>query len=197
MKHYVSFSQLVLSLGTQRILDSVGTPIFDVITARGVSMLALIHTPTDCELPSIIVCGDTNNITKLSDAVENTIDGRKCNTYLVRMTAAACITPTAAEEESAHYDAVAATGLVSAARKTLQWPIEILSVSSCDRQVTQFGQSHWFTLPSQGQEQRHPLSPRGSTLKLGTSRPYDSPIAIQIGAGGGGLTLGPSQSAKT
>lgn len=199
MKHYVSFSHLVCSLGSQRILDRDGLPLFDAVTARGVSALVLLRIPQNCELPPILVCGDTNNVTLLSEAVETEIDGQKYRTYLARLTAAACITPTIAEEESSYYDGTAAIGLISAVRSSLNCHVEVLSVSACDRQVSQYGQSHWMTAPPQGKETRSlfSLQPRGSTLKLGTFRNYLSRIIFHIGAGGGGLTLGPAQPPKT
>ena len=193
-KEYIWFSDLVLSLGSQRILEKDGKPLYDVITARGVSVLALVYTPRERKLPPVIVCGGTNHVTILSDAVPIEVNGTLHYAYLVRATAAACVTPTISEEETANYDGTAATGLVSAMRKTLDCPVEVLTVYGCNRQVSEFGQSHWGSYP-ENEETTPPFSlePRGHKLDRGTYRPPSKKIVYQYGAGGGGLTQGPGQ----
>lgn len=198
-KNYVPFSHLVLSLGNQRIIGKDNKPIFDVVAARGVSALALAYVPKGSELPPSIVCGDTNHVTKLSEPVSiQGQDGNFYDSYLLRMTAGACITPNTSEKDSGDYDATAATGLIAAVRKTLDCEIEVLTVYGCNRQVSEHGQSHWISAPLKDQS-TFPfyLQPRGHSQDQGTHRfSYSQAIAIQMGAGGGGLTQGPAQPPK-
>ena len=191
---YVPFSRLVLSLGNQRIIDRNGCPLFDIVAARGVSVVALAHVPKGRELPPVTVCGGTNHVTKLAGPVE--VQG--LDVYMLRMTAGACITPNVSEENSADYDATAATGLISAARETLGCELEVINVYGCNRQFNEFGQSHWVSLkPPNSPKPMSPLTPRGHELDMGTSRfPHsERGVFIQMGAGGGGLTLAPAQPA--
>jgi len=111
------------------------------------------------------------------------------------MTASACITPNISEKDSANYDGTAAVGLISSARETLDCKIEILTVYGCNRQVSEYGQSHWLS-PSLNDQatSAFSLQPRGHDQDLGTHRLSNSRgIVIQMGAGGGGLTQGPAQ----
>ncbi len=191
------FSDLVLSLGNQQILGYNGKPLFDVVAARGVSVLATVTLPKWRELPQAIVCGGTNHVIKLGDGVEvKGEDGQIYKSYLVRMTCGACITPNVSEKESANYDATSATGLIAAVRQTLAAPIEVLTVYGCNRQVSEHGQSHWMTIPTTPPPFpiKPFLSPRGHHLDLGTHRPVNQRgVVIQMGAGGGGLTQAPAQ----
>lgn len=188
---YLPFSLLVLSLGGQQILDRDNKPLFDVVVARGVSALALAYFPKSQSLPPVLVCGGTNHATVLSGPVEiEDKDGKNYNGYLLRMTAGACITPINSNE----YDGVAATGLIAAVRRNLGCEVEILSVRGCNRQVSQYGQTHWISPKSSPQKNGFSFKPRGDGLDQGTHRPLKSKgILIQMGAGGGGLTQAPSQ----
>lgn len=194
-KKYIPFSDLVLSLGNQRILKD-GEPLYDVISARGVSVLALVYTPKGRKLPPVMVCGGTNHVTLLSEAIPIEVNGIIYDVKLVRATAAACVTPTVSEEEAANYDGTAATGLVSAMRKTLDCPVEVLTVYGCNRQVNEFGQGHWGSIRKK-EETTSPFSlePRGHKLDRGTYRPSSERVLFTWGAGGGGLTNGPGQPA--
>jgi hypothetical protein len=163
---FLPFSKLLLSLGSQPILDSRGNSLFDLVCARGVSTLAFIYVPQEQKLPPLVVCGDTNHVTTLEKQT-NPIqgeDGKLYHRYLVRMTSAACITPNSPEEDSAHYDASTAVGLVAAVRKTLGFKVEMIIAYGCNRFVSQYGETRWHKL--------HP------------------DIAAQVGAGGGGFTRG-------
>ena len=138
------------------------------------------------KLPSATVCGATNHITHLAGPVAIVRDNMAVDCYLVKLTCAACITPNIIDKTCADYDAVAAVGLLTAARQTLGCEIEPITVWGCNRQVSRYGQSHWFELQSRS---RIELRDRGTYL------PSDvlSGAYIQLGAGGGGLTVGPSQ----
>lgn len=185
-KHYVPFSKLVLSLGTQRILGKDDKPLFKAVTASGISVLAVAYVPKGRTLPPVMVCGGTNHATKLSEPVSvQGADGNFYDAYLMRMTAAACITPNAHGKESTNYDGVAATGLVASVRKTLDCELDVVTVYGCKRQVSEHGQSHWGTISSKHQYQ-----------DLGTHRSSSASIQIQMGAGGGGLTQGPARPPK-
>jgi hypothetical protein len=193
--NYMSFSHLVVSLGNQRILGHDGQPLFDVVAARGVSALGVAYVLKGCKLPRVTVCGGTNHATTLSEPISiQGIDGLVYDCYLLRMTAAACITPNVLEEDSANYDGVAATGLISAVRQTLGCEVEIFSVYGCNRQLSEYGQSHWVA-PSFEKASTKPYSilPRKPVQDLGTHRLSSPTIQIQMGAGGGGLTMGPAQ----
>jgi len=196
-KHFVPFSHLVLSLGNQRIVGQDNKPLFDIVSARGVSALAIAYVPEGCELPSVIVCGGTNNATKLSGPIIiQEKDGKTYNGYLLRMTAGACITPNTSDKDSANYDGTAATGLIAAVQKSLDCKIEVLTVYGCNRQVSEHGQSHWISPPVKDQlAPWHILTPRGHHQDKGTYRPsHTRGIVIQMGAGGGGLTQAPAKS---
>ncbi len=193
-KHYVPFSNLVLSLGNQRILGADDKPIFDVVTARGVSALAIAYVPKGRGLPPVLVCGGTNHATKLSEPITvQKDDGNSYDAYLLRMTGAACITPNVSEKDSANYDGTAAVGLISAVRKTLDCEVEVITVYGCNRQVSEYGQSHWISPPIGDQPTSSFLAPRGHYLDQGTHRLDSRTIKVQMGAGGGGLTQGPAQ----
>ncbi len=162
------FSRLIMSLGSQPILDEHDKPLFDVVAARGVSVLAYARLPQGYQLPPALVCGGTNHVTKLSErpVVVKGDDGTVYDQYLVRISAGACITPNVSEQSSADYDASIAVGLIAAVRRTLDsCVIEPITVFGCNRQVSQHGQTNWMT-------------------------PYPG-IHIQYGAGGGGLTRAP------
>ncbi|PJD90724.1 MAG: hypothetical protein CK424_08635 [Legionella sp.] len=162
------FSRLIMSLGSQPILDEKDKPLFDVVAARGVSVLAYVTVPRGYQLPPALVCGGTNHVTKLSErpVVVKGTDGKAYEQYLMRMTAGACITPNVSEKMVADYDASVAVGLVAAVRQTLgDCEIEPITVYGCNRQVSQHGQTNWMN-------------------------PYPG-IHIQYGAGGGGLTRAP------
>lgn len=171
---FIPFSRLIMSLGSQPVLDKNDKPLFDVVAARGVSILAHLRVPMNYQLPPAIVCGGTNHVTKLSSkpVVVKGEDGKNYHLYLLRMTAGACITPNVSTENSADYDGTIALGLVTSARKTFgkDCELEPITVYGCNRQVSKHGQTQWLN-PSPG-------------------------IHIQYGAGGGGLTRGPDFAVK-
>lgn len=197
--HFIPFSKLVLSLGSQRIFGTDGKPLFDIISARGVSVLAVGYLPHGHSLPPVIVCGGSNHVTKLSNAVSVMKGGQPYDAYLLSLTAGACITPTVSEHTTAHYEATVATGLIAAARKTLNFEIEVMAVFGTNRQVSEHGESHWLTLPQEHSSRSlFSTTPRGHFQDLGTHRPtLDRGIFIQMGTGGGGLTQAPSQPPAT
>lgn len=167
-KVLIPFSRLIMSLGSQPILDEKDRPLFDVVAARGVSVLAYAHVPRGYQLPPVIVCGGTNHVTKLSEhpVIVQGEDGKQYDQYLLRMTAGACITPNVSSQDSVDYDGSIAVGLIASARQTLKdCTIEPIMVFGCNRQVSKHGQTNWM----------HPFSG----------------IHIQYGAGGGGLTRAP------
>lgn len=168
-KDFIPFSQLTLSLGSQPLFDKNDQPLFDVVSARGVSVLAHVYVPRGIQLPPLLVCGGTNHVTKLSTTPVSIThkDGKAYDLYLTRITAGACITPNVSDEDSANYDGTIAVGLISAVRKTFgdHFKVEPISIYGCNRQVSKFGQTQWIN-------------------------PYPG-IYIQYGAGGGGLTRGP------
>jgi hypothetical protein len=188
---FVPFKKLVLSLGAQRVLDGQGNTMVDIVAARGVSMLAFAYLPEDQILPAGTVCGATNHVTSLAGPVPTGIvkDGKQMNAYLVKMTCSACITPTVLDDSGSNYDAVAATGLLAAARNVMGCDFEVLTVWGCNRQVCRWGQGHWFEAQA---------APGAKTVELkdvGTHRPdRSSGVIVQLGAGGGGLTQGPSRA---
>jgi hypothetical protein len=145
---YVAFDKLVMSLGAQRITDKSDKPLIDIVAARGVSGLALAYMPQGCKLPAGTVCGATNHATYLSGPVplRNEKDGKTYDTYLLKITASACITPNVIDETCTHYDSVAATGLVSAVRQTLGCEVDVITMFGCNRQVSRYGQTHWLQL---------------------------------------------------
>jgi hypothetical protein len=173
-RNLVPFSRLILSLGSQPILDSNNKPMFDVVAARGVSVLAHVYVPRSYQLPPVIVCGGTNHLTKLSEkpiAIQGE-DGKPYDLYLMRMTAGACITPNVSERDAVNYDGTIALGLVTSARQTFgdQCKIEPITVYGCNRQMSQYGQTRWIN-------------------------PFPG-VHIQYGAGGGGLTRAPDFADK-
>lgn len=188
---YVPFKKLVLSLGAQRVLDGASDPMLDIVAARGVSMLAFAYLPEDQILPPGTVCGATNHVTSLAGPVPTEIvkDGKRMNAYLVKLTCSACITPSVLDETGSNYDAVAATGLLAAARNVMGCDFEVLTVWGCNRQVCRWGQGHWFEVQP---------APNGKIVALkdmGTHKPDRATgILVQLGAGGGGLTQGPSRA---
>ncbi|CAF3626750.1 unnamed protein product [Rotaria socialis] len=167
--NHLPFSKLIVSLGNQPIINKNNKPLFDVIAARGVSVLAHVYVPTEYQLPPVLVCGGTNHATKLS---ENPVKvkmshEKEYDLYLMRFTAGACITPNVSDENAANYDGTIASGLVAAVRNTLgeSCQIEPLIVHGCNRQVSRHGQISWI-------------------------EPYPG-IHVQYGAAGGGLTRAP------
>jgi hypothetical protein len=165
-RRFLSFSKLVMSLGRQPIIEQNNSSLFNVVAARGVSMLAYAHVPVGSQLPVAIVCGSTSShAIKLSEkAVPTWHNGKFYDSYLIRMTAGACITPNVSEEDSVNYDPTIALGLLTVVRQTFgeKCEIEPIFAYGCNRQVSRYGQTHWM-------------------------RPYPN-IHIQYGAGGGGLT---------
>jgi hypothetical protein len=162
--HFIRFAELYMSLGAHPVLNHRYKPLFDVVAARGISVLAHVYTPVDYQLPPALVCGGTNHVTKLSEPVVIEKDGLSFNLTLVRITAGACITPALNSKDAANYDGSAALGLVSAVRNALgeACVVHPLNVYGCNRQVSQYGQITWM-------------------------QPYKG-LHIQYGAGGGGLT---------
>ena len=139
-----------------------------------------------------VVCGATNHVTRLAGPVvlRDPGSGRDCNTYLVKMTCCACITPNVIEPSNTHYDGVAAVGLVSAVRQSLNTEVEVLTVWGCNRQVSRWGESHWLSVGELTQGKR-------VIQDSGPYRPQtDSGVHIQLGAGGGGITQGPARAPK-
>lgn len=186
-KHYTRFQKLVMSLGTQQVLGVDKNPLFDIVAARGVSFTALLHLPEGTKLPAATVCGATNHVTRLAGPVLH--QGK--NVFLARMTCAACITP---KSDSACYDAVAAIGLRTAVSEVLGGEVEVLGGRGCSRQVSRYGQIHWLQVNKTLKAAARGLTPRGTSEDIGSSLPNKkSGIYIQYGAGGGGLTMGPSQ----
>ncbi|CAF3384629.1 unnamed protein product [Rotaria sp. Silwood1] len=173
-KHYFAFSRLILSLGTQPIISKNNKPLFDVVAARGVSVLAHVYVPSKYRLPPVMVCGGTNHATKLSENPVQVKDthGKIYDLYLMRFTAGACITPNVSDENAANYDGTTALGLVTAVRKTLGefCRVEPLVVHGCNRQVSRYGQISWI-------------------------EPFPG-IHVQYGAAGGGLTRAPDFVAR-
>jgi hypothetical protein len=185
--HYLRFRRLVMSLGTQQVLGVDDVPLFDIVAARGVSAIALARLSKEAVLPPTVVCGGTNHVTKLAGPVP--FEGK--NLFLLRMTCGACITPTS---DSADYDATAALGLRTAVSTVLKDKVEILTAYGCNRQVSQYGQTHWLQVPVTLKTASRGLTPRGEKEDIGSSLPtHSSGIFIQYGAGGGGLTQAPAQ----
>ncbi|CAF1575291.1 unnamed protein product, partial [Didymodactylos carnosus] len=60
-KNLLPFSRLILSLGSQPIISQNNKPLFDVVSARGISVLAHVYVPHGYQLPSVLVCGGTNH----------------------------------------------------------------------------------------------------------------------------------------
>ncbi len=150
----------------------------------------MVQMPKWQDLPQTTICGMTDVI-RLSGPIDvKGSNDQIYNGYLVRMTAGATITPNVSELNSTNYDASIATGLIAAARKTLNCPIEVFSVYGCNRQVSEHGETHWLTIPK-----NHPpfpinpfFTPRGRDLDLGPYRPPNHKgVVIQMGAGGGGF----------
>jgi hypothetical protein len=173
-KHLLPFSRLILSLGNQPILKKNNKPLFDIVAARGVSVLAHVYVPNGYRLPPVLVCGETNHATKLT---ENPVsvkadDGKSYDLYLMRFTAGACITPNVSDESTANYDGTIAVGLISSVRNTFgnQCKIEPIFVYGCNRQVSRHGELRWI-------------------------EPFPG-IHVQYGAGGGGLTRAPDFVAR-
>lgn len=186
---FIGFDRLVMSLGNQRIYNESDSPMLDIVAARGISALAVIYLPEDKRLPAATVCGDTNHVTSIAgpSPMVHPSDGKTYNSYLVKLTCSACITPNVeGDVRAAHYDSVAATGLVTAVRRTLGFPVEVLTVWGCNRQVSKWGEIHWLQIQKDGASTSS-LKDRGGHL------PAEKGIFIQLGAGGGGLTQGPSQ----
>jgi hypothetical protein len=164
-KKFIKFSRLILSLGNQEILNENKKRLFDVISARGVSVLAHVYLPKNYKLPPVLVCGGTNHATRLSN--QPISFNKNYNLYLMRFTAGACITPNISNQFTAYYDSTIAIGLIKAIQNTLgdKSIIKPIYVYGCNRQVSQYGQIKWI-------------------------QPYQN-IFIQYGAAGGGLTRAP------
>ncbi len=161
----IQFSRLILSLGNQEILNKNNKRLFDVVSARGVSVLAHVYLPKGTKLPPVLVCGGTNHATKLTNqpiSFNNHYD-----LYLMRFTAGACITPNVCNSNTSFYDGTIAVGLIQSIKKTFPSKCEIhpIFVYGCNRQVSQYGQIKWI-------------------------EPFKN-IFIQYGAAGGGLTRAP------
>ena len=147
-----------MSLGSQRIVDKKKSRndslLLDVVAARGISCIALLEMPPTMRLPNATVCGATNHITHLAGPVpsKNAEGEVTKHSYLVKLTCAACITPSVNDRSCADYDSVAATGLISAARQTLGGQVAVvpLTVWGCNRQVSRWGQSHWLEVEGGG-----------------------------------------------
>lgn len=191
----IPFSNLILSLGHQRITDENNNSFIDIVNARGVSTMALLYMPLDKKIPVATVCGATNHVTKIAGPIITTKPNdlnTKYNVYLVKLTCAACITPRLFDETNTYYDSIAATGLMSAARKTLGGELDILTVWGCNRQVSRHGELHWLSIGDINNNNNKRI-----VIDNGPNRNYDNNgIHIQVGAGGGGLTQGPSLSPK-
>jgi len=162
---FIKFSRLILSLGNQQIFNSNGKRLFDVVSARGVSMLAHVYLPKGFKVPPVLVCGGTNHLTKLSSKPISINENQ--DLYLMRLTGGACITPNISNEYTSYYDGTIAIGLIQSVRKSLgiQCQVKPILVYGCNRQVSQYGQIKWIQ-PSKN-------------------------IFIQYGAAGGGLTRAP------
>lgn len=161
----IQFSRLILSLGNQTIRSSSSQRLFDVIAARGVSMLCHLYVPHGVHLPSLTVCGGTNHFTRVNSTPIR-VDADR-DLYLVRLTAGATITPNLLNERTAFYDSTIAVGLIRSVGLTLgeKFSLHPLVVYGCNRQVSRHGQIHWF-------------------------EPMKN-VFIQYGAAGGGLTRAP------
>jgi hypothetical protein len=167
-KNFIPFSRLILSLGTQLIVNANDKPMMNVVSARGVSGLLYVRVPKNYSFSPVIVCGGTNHLTKLSKPVAvQGDDGKQYDLYLMRATAGACITPNVSEKDTANYDGTIALGLITSVQKTLgdECQAEPITIYGCNRQVSQYGETRWLN-PLPG-------------------------IYVQYGAGGGGLTRGP------
>jgi len=172
---FIQFSRLIMSLGSQPIHKENNKRLFDVISARGVSILAHVYVPKGFQLPPVVVCGETNHVTKLNEtpiSIQHS-NGTNYDVYLMRLTAGACITPNVSDRTTAFYDGSIAFGLLSAVKQTFtnQILIEPLSVYGCNRQVSRNGQIAWI-------------------------QPFNS-VFIQYGAAGGGLTRAPDFVTKS
>ena len=173
-KQVVPFSRLIMSLGCQPILKQNNRPLFDVIAARGVSIVAHVYVPHGYQLPPVLVCGDTNHATKLTETPVSfkSEDGKSYDLYLMRFSGGACITPNVSDERTAYYDGTIAVGVLAAVRRTFgdEFKIEPLIVHGCNRQVSRNGELSWM-------------------------EPFPG-IHVQYGAGGGGLTRAPELVGK-
>lgn len=189
----VPFANLVMSLGPQRIHDESGEPFIDLVNARGISAMGLIYMPEDVNIPAATVCGATNHITKIAGPVVTTrpgdASGKKYNMFLIKLTCAACITPNIIDQTSAYYDSAAGTALMTAARQTFGADIDVLTMWGCNRQVSRHGELHWYSLGAQnGKADKKRLVVDNGPNR----RPGSTGVHFQLGAGGGGLTQGPS-----
>lgn len=186
-RYFMRFKKLVMSLGAQQVIGVDNAPLFDIVSARGVSAIALIHLPKGATLPAAVVCGATNHVTKLAGPFLS----HDKNVFLAKMTCGACIAPTS---DSASYDGGAALGLKKSVSETLDGEVVILTVYGCNRQVSEHGQIHWLAVNKTLKAAARGLTPRGHEEDIGSSLPNKSSgIFIQYGAGGGGLTQAPSQ----
>jgi hypothetical protein len=124
---HLPFSKLVLSLGNQRVLGKTGAPLMDIVAARGVSALAVAYVAPGISLPAGTVCGATNHATALAGPIAIEKDGKASHAYLLKLTCSATITPNVTTADSANYDSVCATGLMTAVRQTLDCPVEVFT----------------------------------------------------------------------
>lgn len=202
---YRPFKKLIVSPGNQKISEDyflLETPLEDIVAARGISAIGYIHIPTSeqtseqARLPSATVCGATNHVTSIAGPVTTTREGKSYQTYLVKLTCSACITPNVTDVSCTHYDAHAAVGLMTAVRRTIPYELELLTVWGCNRQMSKYGQGRWFELGRDAKGLLNGIEVKSSS----TYRPRHSisgaeggGIFVQLGAGGGGLTQGPAQ----
>lgn len=182
--HYLQFDKLVMSLGAQQVLGVDGAPLFDIVAARGVSALALVHLPRGSKLPPEVVCGGTNHVTKLAGPVPLFVN----DVFLVRMTCGACITPTS---DSASYDGGAALGLRTSTGQVLKGRVEMLSVQGCNRQMSRHGEAQVLAVTKSLKAAAEWFTPRGEQEDIGSSLPNKPGIFLIYGLGGGGLTRAP------
>lgn len=187
-KILVPFSKLILSVGNQDILDQGGKCIVASICSRAVAGLAVVYLKKGRKMPASIVIGSSNRVTNIAGPVRVNRSGQDFDSYLVRMTCGACLTPKCNSTNKFDYDSVAATGLVASMRKWLSCDVDVLSVWGSNRQLTQFGEMRWF--------EGVPAAEGVSLKDIGTIRPKIeniNGIIVQIGSGGSGIAQGPSQ----
>lgn len=191
---YVPYSKLVMSLGTQHVVDAAGRPLVESVHARSVTGLATVYLKRGRKMPPSVVIGSTNRVTNIAGPVRVTRNNQEYDSFLVRMTCGACIAPDVASNDSLDYDAVAATGLVTALRRWLSCDVDVISIWGSNRQLTKYGEICWFQVnnsPTTG-------SSNLSISAIGPVRPkledMGTGIYIQVGAGENSIAQGPSQA---
>lgn len=205
----VPFTRLIMSLGAQRVhtVDASGkvsAPVLDVVSARGVSSLAIAYVPQPMDhdeiprsVPPVILCGDTNDCVVVSGpvAVVRNVDNKqqKCHAYLLKVTTGACISPNVLEPESTHYHAVSAVGMLAAVQSTLGCDVQPVAVWGCNRQTSQYGETHWLEASSNVIHGGVKVHDCGSHRPKKTFEKGGGGIFVQVGAAGGGLTQAPAQ----